>query len=449
MKLSNYRRFNKLEVEFHPSLTVIAARNGQGKTTVLEAVAAAIGPFVGGFDEGHAEHLKHTDVHRRPVGSGFENEVQYPVTVTADVAFDTHLVSSTRELSGKKSRTTRSGAAGLTKTAKSLQAAVRNGEDVDLPVVVYYSSQRLAVSGKNTGNLTKKILTASRMASYDDCLTSGVSSFAQLEAWVMKATQVAAEERRDSHSNSPSPRRGARQLQLALDGVCAAVNQVLSEEGWRDFRYSNAHEVLTMVHDDHGVLPVSMLSDGVRAVIALSADLAVRCARLNGHYGADAALRSRGIVLIDEVDLHLHPAWQQRIVGGLQSAFPKLQFIVTTHSPQVISTVERESIIEIYETVPGVGVATHPAEEVVGLKSSVALSEVMKVNPTPDVPAAEDLSKYQALVEEGLADSPEGQELRSVLIERYGAGHSEIAKFDAIIRLRTFKSRMNTRGSNA
>ena len=54
---------------------------------------------------------------------------------------------------------------------------------------------------------------------------------------------------------------------------------------------------------------------------------------------------TEGIVLIDEVDLHLHPTWQQRIIGDLKEIFPKVQFIVTTHAPAVISTVKSEIII--------------------------------------------------------------------------------------------------------
>lgn len=80
LRLQSYRRFDSLEVDFHPDLTVIAARNGRGKTTVLEAVAAALGPFVGAFDEGHSEHIKQTDVRRKPVGVMGMNELQFPVS---------------------------------------------------------------------------------------------------------------------------------------------------------------------------------------------------------------------------------------------------------------------------------------------------------------------------------------------------------------------------------
>ena len=76
----------------------------------------------------------------------------------------------------------------------------------------------------------------------------------------------------------------------------------------------------------------------------MAADLAYRMVRLNPDLGAMAALETPGIVLIDEVDMHLHPSWQQAVVYDVRKAFPNVQFIVTTHSPQVLSTVPAEAI---------------------------------------------------------------------------------------------------------
>jgi predicted ATP-binding protein involved in virulence len=86
------------------------------------------------------------------------------------------------------------------------------------------------------------------------------------------------------------------------------------------------------------------------------ADLAHRCVRLNPHFGAEAAVRSPGLVLIDEVDMHLHPAWQQSVLAALRRAFKNMQFIVTTHSPQVISTVPARCI----RILDGAAVASAP-----------------------------------------------------------------------------------------
>ncbi|MGB8922932.1 MAG: AAA family ATPase [Pseudomonas sp.] len=92
------------------------------------------------------------------------------------------------------------------------------------------------------------------------------------------------------------------------------------------------------------MLKVSQLSDGIRNIVALAADIAYRCIKLNPHLGITAPHQCTGVVLIDEVDMHLHPAWQQTVIPDLLGAFPNIQFIVTTHSPQVITSVQAKCI---------------------------------------------------------------------------------------------------------
>lgn len=87
----------------------------------------------------------------------------------------------------------------------------------------------------------------------------------------------------------------------------------------------------------------SELSDGYHAFIALTADIARRAVMLNQFDGTNAPNRVEGVVLIDEIDRHLHPRWQRVALPRLRNAFPKLQFIITTHSPQVLSSVENRN----------------------------------------------------------------------------------------------------------
>ena len=84
----------------------------------------------------------------------------------------------------------------------------------------------------------------------------------------------------------------------------------------------------------------SLLSDGYRNFLWLLIDIAWRCYTLNPFLGKEAFAKTKGIVTIDEVDLHLHPKWQQHIVGILAEAFPNIQFVISTHSPIVLSSVK-------------------------------------------------------------------------------------------------------------
>ena len=92
-------------------------------------------------------------------------------------------------------------------------------------------------------------------------------------------------------------------------------------------------------------IPVNQLSDGYKSTISLVADIAYRMAVLNPQLLGDVCNETDGIVLIDEVDLHLHPKWQQRILGDLTEIFPKVQFIISTHAPEVINSVSKENVI--------------------------------------------------------------------------------------------------------
>lgn len=427
LTLHNYRRFEDFQIDFHPELTVIAARNGQGKTTILEAAAAALGPFVGAFDNGKAEHIQHTDARYGVVSDGFENEQHFPVVISA--VLNEPPIEWQRTLQSTKGRTTIKEAAPLARWGKELQAEVRKQADMPLPVTCYYSSKRLWVSHKNTSS--KAILTQSRTAGYEDCLSS-LSSFAQLQKWFKKAT-LSVQQQLDTPGYEKS------NLASRLRGVQQAVARVMQNEGWDNFHYSHIFDELAMVHPDHGALPISLLSDGVRAMISLVADLALRCVRLNGYLGERAPQESQGIVLIDEVDLHLHPAWQQQVLHSLRSAFPKIQFIVSSHSPQVLTTVSSSNIRVVFKDANDEWQAHAPDQEVLGLESAMALLDVMGVNPIPPVEAARLVADYTALIEAGDHESDSGKELRQHLVGIYGQTHPVLRDADRLIRFQDFK----------
>jgi predicted ATP-binding protein involved in virulence len=138
-------------------------------------------------------------------------------------------------------------------------------------------------------------------------------------------------------------------------------------------------------------------------MIALVADLAQRLARLNVADDLDCVTVCQdvpGIVLIDEVDMHLHPEWQQVILPTLQATFSRVQFIVTTHSPQVLSTVPRECI-RILSQQDGKWYATMPDQSPLGRSSADALARVQGVDPRPPLPIQDEIARYEQLVRAG------------------------------------------------
>jgi predicted ATP-binding protein involved in virulence len=389
---------------------------------VLDAATIVLGPFVGAFDLGKSKAIEHKDAryHRLPEQS--DSEQVFPVQLEAQLAgLEQHVV---RELNGAKGRTTIKDAAELANRGKALMDSVRSLEPVPLPLLAYYGSGRLWNAHKNMGR--KSVLSASRTMGYEDCFSSA-SSFTQVQQWMTKATYAVLQQQgMDAYQGYT--------LADQLKGIQNTVDYVLGNEGWSGFHYSMQHEELAMTHTDLGVLPVSMLSDGVRAMVSLVADMAWRCAKLNPQMGADAQQKTEGIVFIDEVDMHLHPEWQQTVIKALRAAFPKVQFVVTTHSPQVLSTVPAQCIRVLSQN----EVIT-PSSQTEGVASSSVLAEVMGTDPVPDIEVARQLSAYQALIQQDLDASADAQHLRSVLEHHYGANHPLLLECDRLIRLQVLK----------
>lgn len=422
LKLENFRRFKSLAIDFHPELTVLAARNGQGKTAVLDASAIALGTFVGAFDLGKTKSIEYRDAMYQSLPDQPDNEQAYPVRVEA--ALDDVDAPVIRELNGAKGRTTIKDARALTQLGKELMQQVRELAPVALPLLAYYGSGRLWHRHKNISR--KTVLSASRTMGYEDCF-SPASSFTQVQQWMTKATFAALQEK------SLEGYKGYSIFEQ-ISGIEETVNTVLRHEEWGRFHYSMHHEELAMLHEELGVLPVSMLSDGVRAMVSLVADMAWRCAKLNPQMGAQAQQHTKGVVFIDEVDMHLHPRWQQTVVDSLRAAFPNVQFIVTTHSPQVLSTIRREHIRIIHNDASGNAVAEAPLDRTYGEPSNTVLHSVMLVDPQPPVAEKKMLQRLTELVDQGLYHGDEAQELIQNLNAALGEQHPQLERLQRSIK---------------
>ena len=133
-----------------------------------------------------------------------------------------------------------------------------------------------------------------------------------------------------------------------LSGVKEAIKHCM--EDWQEIQYDVLADELIAISKNDQILPFRMLSDGVKNMIAMVADIAYRCATLNPQFEANAAQLTPGIVIIDEIDLHLHPRWQRRIVEDLQRTFPNIQFFATTHSPFIIQSLRQGKLINLNDT---------------------------------------------------------------------------------------------------
>lgn len=186
-------------------------------------------------------------------------------------------------------------------------------------------------------------------------------------------------------------------------------------------------------------LRISQLSDGYRVVLGLVMDLARRMAQANSRMAVNGIqimnpLDLPAIALIDEVDLHLHPSWQQHIMTDLTRTFPGTQFIVTTHSPQVLSTVKRENIRVIGPNASGKIIAAPPLAMTYGEPSGDVLHSVMMVDPQPPVSEKADLQRLTGWVDQGNYQSAEATQLMRGLIAALGEQHPQLQRLQRSIQ---------------
>lgn len=426
LSLTNFRCFAHCEVEFHDRLTVLVAENGSGKTAVLDAAGAALSVFVNTLDppekvrriERSDVRLVLSDERRMSPCLPTEYEAQATVqdtTVTWKSAVRTY---------GDKVRPS-------TRHFDPMQAAAQPflSDSAVLPLIAYYGTGRLWSEQRQTEYRRSSVTNVGeRVAGYADCLTSS-SSFKGISAWF---------EHRFRQTASPSFRESLQANLAMIEGVKTATDTVLRPTGWSSLRWDDELHTLTAKHETRGELPLSMLSDGVRTMLALVADVARRCASLNPQLSDRAAIETPGVLIVDEVDMHLHPRWQQQVLGLLREAFPALQIIVSTHSPHVLSTVEKSSIRVLHIDDGDAQVET-PLIQTRGVESADVLASVMDVDPVPKVQESSDLSAYRALIEDGKADTPDASALRERLLAHFGASHPVMVESDRLIRFQKFR----------
>lgn len=433
IELNNFRLFEHTTLDFHRRLTVLVANNGSGKSTVLDAIALAFSPFVDLLASQYTRGLELRDV--RLVRSGetgsMERALPASIRIACHVAGRESEWSLTRDLDRPRSKGYRADEVteAQLRAYNLRQAVVDHAQQKhkgapELPLLVVYGTSRVWDPGDPPGK--SKRLDTSRLQGYTDCLRP-TASFAFFVRWFTDMSLAAAAEVVDGIPSPHAPRE-------RLDAVRRVLGILLRESGWTGLRWDPGSKDLLAEHPRLGTMPVAWLSDGIKSILAMAADLAHRCVRLNPHFGAEAAALTSGIALIDEVDMHLHPAWQQTVLENLQEAFPRLQFVVTTHSPQVLTTVD-VSCIRVLDGTDA------PPPQTLGVASQDVLAVVMGVSPTPDVDPARWLSRYRALVQQGLGGSSDALELRVRLDRHFGLDHPVMREVDRLIRLQSLKPR--------
>lgn len=435
LQLNNFRCFKKAALNLHPSLTVIVADNGMGKTALLDALATGMAEIVDALlDQRNSPGILPGDVR-----ASADDTEPAKLSITAKCCERETAWSLSRKSASSPMRRGSRQLAQAREAANTLQKKCRSPE-ATLPLFTYYQSTRFAQStyfDQKFPSMAKA--PEGRLIGFAD-YQSPLSNAARFNHWYETQWRAVHGRMADGRGIGTDPLAAKH-----LSSVRTAVQIVLAPTGWSAIDWDDKKKCVVVEHADRGPLPLSWLSSGIRSMVALTADLAHRCASLNPHLGGDAAAKTPGLVLIDEVDLHLHPSWQQRVVELLQSAFGEMQLVLTTHSPQVLSTVHNESVRVVKHDADESFIVT-PEFQTRGVESADVLAQIMGVDPIPQVSEARDLQRFRAMIEDGTNASDVGVELRERLLAHFGGDHPLMLDCARLERFVAFKHRRKQEG---
>ena len=369
--LHNFRCFSDLKINFRNRLTVVVGDNGAGKSTVLEAATIAAGTLTAAMDGLTNYGIKKTDAHYKyyDLGSNIDVQPQFPVDITAFGEVDKKEISWSRKLNSLKGRSGLASAKEITVIAEKYQERMRNGDkELKLPVISYYGTGRLWAQHREKKNDTFE--KNNRSNGYIDSL-DGAANDKLMMKWFQKMTMQQLQRGREIPEFTA--------VRMALEQIFASITGYSDVKVEFNLDTSEIDVIYFDKNNEHVRIPVSLLSDGYKCTISLIADIAYRMALLNPQLLDKVLVETEGIVLVDEIDLHLHPTWQKRILKDLMEIFPKVQFIVSTHAPEVINSVKSESIVILKNNE-----AMLAGSETYGKDANTTLREVMGVSSRPD-----------------------------------------------------------------
>lgn len=447
LTLENFRGFTEVKIPFEQDLTVFIARNGGGKTSVLDAAAEGLRQWIEQSLLG--EDLSPTQLSKRDINYKTEiatiilalkvNFIHYWKEELEDGATEqmsaekkavfeiTFKLSKGSPDVGKASITANTDSETPEDALQLLQEMLKILLDKEpLPVILYYRAEtedNYYNNGYPNGIAEEEAATTSQRIRvlYKDALQTRRSGFKDFYNWFDQRSKY------ELYSKEKGYLEG-RDTQLSQ--VLTAIEQLLSDEATTyqnleiDYR-SNRMAIEKKTAQETVILEVGQLSSGEKHLFALVSQLALKLVQANP--GSENPLAEGfGIVLLDELDAHLHPAWQRTVVGKLREVFPKVQFVVTTHSPLLLGTIPSTQILLIEEGETYAPIATY------GRDVSTIISQLMDVQTNE---LEKDYSKiYRLLATQKLSEAAEElMKLRIKFTEREEDVAPEFLELEAIL----------------
>jgi predicted ATP-binding protein involved in virulence len=422
LSLDNVRAFQDAEFAFNPGFNLIIGINGAGKSTALDAIRFCgshllstvqkmpFKPFGLGVDDIHGKapfaeaalHLSFGDE-----ADAFVRLRQWREQVAAETAENVErLRREILETTRPRDRV-RNQLRELQETLSPIDPVyfypsrndlkARANSEPSAPLMIHYSTARSIMNEQ----AERKSAAGTRQLAYVNALQSNALSLRQFADWMRAQIGLAPERPASQH---------------LVEGINTALDRFLP--GYSNLRPSDESASRVEIDIKGTTLDVRQLSDGERSVLALVLDISKRLAQANPQL-EDPLVSGEAVILIDEIDLHLHPQWQRKIVGNLERTFPNCQLIATTHSPQVIGEVAHDKIQMIKD-----GRIYSPPRSF-GIDSSRVLEEVMNTDSRNPM-VGDEIGRIAKLIAD--QKNAEARAAIEALSEQIGADDAEITR---------------------
>lgn len=374
ISIENFKGITKKNISFNNQFTVLIGVNGTGKTSILDAVSLAIGTILNktgasfGYRGAKSRPLFEDEIRKIIVS---QNNIEYSIVkLSGEFIYDNTTLDWSRQSTIAKNLDTKN-ASKLTNLGEKFVENIQS--ETTLPLFVHHTTARLWGTIYDKSKAGK---ISSRLDGYYACLDSR-SIQDIFFYWFKTFEDNALKFNKDK---------------TLYNAFTQAITSVVPE--WNKVHFNwELDDLMGQLHDGNW-LPLRNLSDGFRSIVYLTADIAYRAIKLNPHLGERAVLDTEGIVMIDEIDMHLHPKWQRHIVEDLKKTFPKIQFIVTTHSPFIVQSLKADEVVILDGADADEDPYTKSIEEVTELYMNLVVKRSYKFSHYQDVAA-----KYFDLIE--------------------------------------------------
>jgi predicted ATP-binding protein involved in virulence len=401
--LRSFRGFGELDLDLDRPITALVGINGAGKTSVLEAIALALSQLSAAVGmSSRPRQLKMLDIH---VG-------QPAATIELEVSLG-DLRLRLRQDIDRRSRFPRlsTSIGTLEEVGRRLANAVATSA-MQPPLAVYYPVSRAVT--RQAGEEPAPVL--DRLAAGAGALFGSTRNFHRFFEWFRAQEDLENEQKARGRSEASDPQLAA--VRRAIYSLVPAFSELRIER-------TRGRRAGSMVVTKAGeVLEIDQLSHGEQSLLAMTGDLAFRLAIANPE--EYDPLGCEVVVLIDELELHLHPGWQRAVVRALQGTFPRAQFVLASHSPQVLSELPPRSVVflEAFKSV-------EPPVPIHGRDSNAILAEAMQVPERPQA-ILDELHRVSRLIDEQRSD--EARDAIGVLAREIGEHDSELVRLRSLLK---------------